>query len=66
VQVREGTVCLSQMLSSLPAKIGQEAVTNALDAQVPHSGVQGYLAHEKQPYPSGPPLGPRHDSTVGS
>lgn len=30
---REGTVCISQMLSSLPAKIGQEAVTNGLDAQ---------------------------------
>ena len=29
-------------------------------------GVQGYLAHKKQPPPPGPPKGPRYNPTVGS
>ena len=29
-------------------------------------GLQGYLAHQKQPPPLEPPEGPRHSPTVGS
>jgi len=32
----------------------------------PLTGVQGYLAHKKQPPPLGPPYGPRHSPNVGS
>jgi len=32
----------------------------------PEAGLQGHLAHKKQPPPPGPPYGHRHSPTVGS
>ena len=43
-----------------------EAVKLASETTCTVCGLQGYLAHKKQPPPLGPPQDPRYGPTVGS
>ena len=58
-----------QSIASGKLTFGERSVVTRVDGKlrsVKSYGIQGYLAHKKQPPPLGPPYDPRHRATVGS